>query len=91
MKCHTSLYFFEITPSNTAVLDKISRSMVLKVDRAGNERSYFCLLKNIKIDLPIPQCYNLNEIVQKGCHYLLLADCSKTHEEMDKNIPSSKS
>ncbi|MFX1575498.1 MAG: hypothetical protein ACFFB0_22405, partial [Promethearchaeota archaeon] len=91
MKRHTSLYFFDITPSNTAVQDKISRSMVLKVDNAGNERRFFCLLKDITIDLPIPQCYNLRELEQKGCHYLLLADLSKTHEEMKKNIPSSKS
>ena len=90
IKRHSSLYFFDIAPSNVVVLDIISRSMMLKVEKLGNERSFYRIMKDITIDLPIPQCYNLNELEQKECHYLLLDDLSKTHEEAGKIIPSSK-
>ena len=91
LKRHTTLYFLNIIPSNTAILDNISRNMILKVDKFRHERSFFCLLKDITLDLPIPQCYNLNDLEQKDCHYLLLDNLSNTHEEVREINPNSKS
>ena len=87
----SSLFFFEITPSNSVVLKKISKNMVLKYNESSNEGRFYHFIKNITIDLPIPKCYNLKELEQKEYHCLLLDDLSRTHEDMGNVIPPSKS
>ena len=87
----SSLIFFEITPLNSGVLDKISRSMVLKCNKFSNEGRFYCLMKDRSLDLPIPKCYNLNELRQNESQCLLLDDLSETYEDMGNIIPPSKS
>ncbi len=91
IKRNSFFFFFEITPSNTVILDKIPTSLMLKVNKFDNEGKFYHFIKDIAIDLPILQCCNLNELEQKEYFNLLLDDLSQTHEDAGKIIPPSKS
>jgi thiamine kinase-like enzyme len=86
----SSLYFLEITPSNIAALDNISRNLMLKIDKYDSEGRFFRIAKDVSADLPIPRCYNLKDLEQKESYCFLLDDLSKTHEEVRSIIPPSE-